>query len=324
MKKIKEFLKTNIILLKWTLDYFFIVGFILWFLFKFDIFSKYHWWKFFHASLHGFWGFVFGAIIYTAIPIYIATALIIYNKKTPVVKYSFIDTAKNILLKILPLKSKEPEPQEKTDTPAQIQTDVEPEFPSDLPPELRVPYMRAKQNMSLTGITSSFNKAPDSKTDAPQPESDDNSAFPIPTDFDISEIINENESANTQDSIIPTFKDINFDEPITPSFPKKNSIIKYFESKNTEYETYNDYVITKKYLVYDHDDQDFWIMDEETWFASGKQKKSPIKEMLEMATHNNLTPVIYLESQNIMDMDGIKNKFESLGIRVITAPEELD
>lgn len=327
MKKIKEFLKTCIALTKWTLEYFFLVGFILWFLFKFNIFSKYHWWKFFHASLHGFWGFVFAAIIYSAIPIYIATVLIIYNKKEPIVKYSLFDIiTKNVLLKTLLSKLKKSESVEKTETPAPSTApeNTEPEFPSDLPPELRIPYTRAKQNMSIMGITSSFNQGQDSKQDLNNPESEDNTPFPIPTDFDISDIMNENESDNTADSIIPTFKDINFDEPITPNFSKKNSIMKYFESKNIEYETYNDYVITRKHLIYDHNDEDFWIMDEENWFASGKQKPSPVKEMLELAKRNDLTPVIYLESQNIMDMDGTKKKFESLGIRIITKPEELD
>lgn len=310
--------------MKWTVEYFSTIGIILWLLFKFNVFSIHHWWKFLHATLHGFWGFTFGAIMYSAIPIYLATVLIICHKKEPPMKFSLFGIIKNILLKILKIFT--PSKKVAKSEPAQQQelTYDEPEYPADLPLELRVPYIRAKQNMSLMGQQSSFNQESDSnnivKSDEPE-----SAEFPIPSDFDISDTLSGNESENnTADSIIPTFKDINFDEPITPSFPKKNTIMKYFESKSIEYETYNDYVITKKYLVYDHDDEDFWIMDEETWFASGKQKTSPIKEMIELSTQNDLTPVIYLESQNIMDTDNTINRFKSSGIRIITKPEELD
>ena len=324
MTKIKEFFKTAFILLKWTVEYFATVGIILWFLFRFNILSAHHWWKFFHATLHGFWGFTFGAIIYSAIPIYLAIVIIIYRKKEPPIKFSLFGIITNILLKIFKIFTPTKKVMESDPAQQPELTYDEPEYPTDLPLELRVPYVRAKQNMSLMGLQSSFNQESQSNSveKSDEPES---AEFPIPSDFDISDTINENESENnTADSIMPTFKDINFDEPITPSFPKKNTIMKYFESKNIEYETYNDYVITKKYLVYDHDDEDFWIMDEETWFASGKQKPSPVKEMIELATQNDLTPVIYLESQNIMDTDNTINRRKSSGIRIITKPHELD
>lgn len=324
MKKIKEFFKTVFILLKWSVEYFATIGIILWFLFRFNVFSLHHWWKFSHATLHGFWGFTFGAIIYGAIPIYIATVLIISRKKEPIIKYSIIDFIKNILLKILKIFTPKKAEKTSTDEPTDTQSkDDEPEYPSDLPPELRVPYMRAKQNISLTGALSSFNQDSQQQTTAAESSSEpDASAFPIPSDFDISDTSTESKTA--PDSIIPTFTDINFDEPIKPNFPKKNTIMKYFESKNTEYETYNDYVITRKYLVYDHDDEDFWIMDDENWFASGKQKPSPVKEMVELSKQNDLTPVIYFESENVMDFENTKKNLASNGIRIITTPDELD
>ena len=65
-------------------------------------------------------------------------------------------------------------------------------------------------------------------------------------------------------------------------------------------------------------------MDDDTWFASKKQIKSPIPDLLDLAKQNDLTPVLYLESQNIMDLDGTTEKFESAGIRVIKKLEELD
>ena len=139
MKKIIDFIKSNIIIAKWTFWYFFVLWLILRFIFNFDMFSAHYWHKFFHATLHGFGGFVFGLLIYTAIPIYIATSATIYRKKELIIAIPFVDKIVEYISKYLPkkpveIKTDEPVVAEKKDEP------IAPEYPSDMPPELRVPY----------------------------------------------------------------------------------------------------------------------------------------------------------------------------------------
>lgn len=308
MKKIIDFIKSNILVVKWTFWYFFVLWLILRFIFGFDMFSAHYWWKFFHATLHGFGGFVFGILIYTAIPIYIATTSVIYRKKELIITIPFID-------KLFPKKEEEkkeepeaiPEPESTT-----------PEFPSDMPVELRKPYERVKNNLSLTGAISVYNRQsqpqPEKPTMTDSPESD--TPIPIPTDFDISESFDKDDS-------IPMFRDINFDEPEPTPEKLENNTTKYFESKNIDFETYKQFVATEQYVIYEHNDNDFWIMDENVWFAAGKQIDSPINELISLGKQNGLIPVLYLHSQNIMDPEETIDNFEKLGIRVIKSLDEL-
>ena len=326
MKKILDFLKSNILLVRWTLGYFLFLAIILRFLFKFNVFSAYHWWKFAHATLHGFGGLVFGAIMYSAIPIYIASALIIYRKKTAIITLPFSDKIKSLFEKIktlLTTTTEQPAPAPEKATEENKEEDKTPEYPTDMPRELYIPYMRAKQNMHLNMTTSTFNQ-PAQKQSEPESNEPQNESFPIPSDFDISDSLPPSTPQPTND--FPVFKDLDFDTPLEPAKPEKlsNSVTKYFDANGTEYETYQDFVATKKYVIYDHGDEDFWIMDDDTWFASKKQIKSPISDLLDLAKQNDLTPVLYLESQNIMDLDGTVEKFKSAGIRVVKKLEELD
>ena len=335
MKKLTEFFNSRL-LFKWTIEYFFVLWLILRFVFKFDAFSAHYWWKFFHATLHGFGGFTFGVIMYASIPLYIATALYVHRKQDLPFKISSVwDKIKAIfgkifgILKIFNILPKpvakapepEPAPAEETEEPTAPQYDI----PDDVPPELRVPYIRAKQNLSLFGAVSVFNKQqPQSKEEEQQqPEPD---LMPIPTDFDIPMDEIENDLSQN-DSGFPTFKDITFDLPseIEEKTETKleNTVTKYCDKHNIEYETYKNLVATDKYLIYDHNDGDFWIMDNETWFASGKQQTSPVPDMLKLASQNDLIPVIFLESQNIMDIEGTTNMFENDGVRVIKSLDEL-
>lgn len=318
MKKIIDFIKSNINIAKWTFWYFFVLWLILRFVFNFDMFSAHYWHKFFHATLHGFGGFVFGLLIYTAIPIYIATSATIYRKKELIIAIPFVDKIIEFISKYLPkkpaeTKTEEPVVEEKKDEP------IAPEYPSDMPPELHVPYMRAKNNMSFTGTVSVYNKQTTKNTE-PEQKDDTSDAFPIPTDFDISEELN----SETTDASIPTFTDINFDDEPEKTETLENKTTKYFQSKNIEFETYKQFVATSKYVIYEHNDNDFWIMDDNVWFAAGQQIESPINELIDLGKQNGLLPVLYLDSQNIMDIEDTINKFETAGIRVIKSLDELD
>ena len=320
MKKIQDFFKSNLIIVKWTIWYFLILWLILRFVFNFDMFSAHYWWKFFHATLHGFGGFVFGLLVYTAIPIYIATTAVIYRKKELVITIPFVDKVFNLIRKLFPKKQvAEKQIEAPIEEPASNEPPA-PQYPDDMPLELRVPYERAKNHMSLTGAVSVYNQTKTTKTDVPNSTETDNISVPIPTDFDLSE------SFDTNNETIPVFHDINFDEVTTEPENEtlENNTTKYFASKNIEFETYKQFVATEKYVIYEHNDEDFWIMDENVWFASGQQIDSPINELMDLAKQNDLIPVLYLKSQNIMDIEGTINNFKSMGIHVIKDLDELN
>jgi len=321
MKKIFDFIKSNIIIVKWTAWYFFILWFILKYLFKFDMFSYNYWWKFFHATLHGFAGLTFGLLIYTAIPIYIATTIITYRKQEYIMKIPIFAKLDTLISKIFSKKENKKTPTEPEPTPEPEPEQID-DFPTDMPPELRIPFMRAKQNRSLTGAMSVYNQP----MRAPQPQQTNSTesvknSIPIPTDFDIGD------SFDTNDNSFPNFTDIDFDTPFgTPIATEpelKNNTTKYLTSHDIEFETYHNFIATEKYLIYEHNDKEFWVMDGDSWFASGKQIDSPVNELKEIAKQNELTPVIYLQSTNIMDLDGTIANLESDGIRVVKKLDEL-
>jgi len=324
MKKVTEFLKSNILVIKWTVSYFVILWAILQFLFNFDIFSARHWYKFFNATLHGFGGFTFGVIMYTALPLYIASTLIVYRKKTPVVTIPVPEKIKTIPKNVGKIFST-PTPEPTPEPVKEPESDSEPtiEFPPDMPPELYIPYTRAKQNVSFRKSISTFNKIQPTQQTADDSTSTENESFPIPSDFDISDSLTDDSSTNFSNNEFPVFKELDFDTPLETKPTLSNSVTKYCTEHGIAYETYQDFVATEKYLIYDHNDSDFWVMDEETWFASKKQRPSPINEMINLARQNGLIPVLYLESQNIMDIEGTSAKFESMGVRVVKNLDEL-
>ena len=326
MSRVSKFLQSNKILVKWTIGYILFWGLILRFVFDFNMFSKSHWVRFFSETLHGFWGLVFVVSIYGAVLIYIASAMIIYRKNKPIIEITVPDKVKNVATNISKIftdtKTESAKESDKTDTTTSESDD---EYPTNLPPELYIPYMRAKNNQATTDTVSDFNKTMEPPLPSEtQTTENENESFPIPTDFDISE--NLPDQPQQSDDYIPTFTEINFDTPIQPaqeSNEHKNGVIKYCEQNGWDYDTLDEFIMMKKYLIYDHDDEGFWIMDDEVWFASGKQKKSPVRKLLDLAEENSLTPVIYFESKNILDIEHIMSKFEKMGISVVLELSQL-
>lgn len=278
------------------------------------MFSRAYWWKFFHAHLRGFVGFVFGALVYSIIPIYIATTSVVYRTKKPIITIPFIDK----ISEYIKSKFAKPEAKPVVETEEAPATETKPDFeyPSDMPREMRAVFKRTKERMALLGKTGPATIYQPKQNDTPIEESE-NKSFPIPTDFDIGDSL-----TNETDDNIPTFKEINFDEPTKPSEPD-NAMIKYLHDKNIDFDVYNDFIITNKYLIYVHNDPDFWIMDKDNWFAAGKQINSPVATMLEMIKDEPITPVIYFESTNILDFDGTVKQLTDKGIKVIQTPDEL-
>ena len=320
MKKVLGFLKTNFIIAKWTFWYLLAVWAILWYIFRFDMFSRVYWWKFFHAHLRGFVGFVFGAFVYAIIPIYLATVSVVYHTKEPIIKIPLIDKVCTYIKSKFAKNTPEPITSEETPTEEKA---PEFEYPENMPNEMRPQYKRLKEHMAINGFKGQATPyQPLQKTNEPVVPESEAEPFPIPTDFDIGNMV----SNTNNDDNIPTFTEINFDEPAKPSEPSEpdNKMIKYLQDNNIEFETYNDFIVTGKYLIYVHSDPDFWIFDEDNWFAAGKQINSPIPVMQEMTKDGQLKPVIYLESTNIMDFEGTVEMLQNHGITVITKPTELD
>ena len=207
MKKAIDFLKENKIIVKWTIWYFFIIWAIMWYIFRFDILSAHYWWKFFHATLHGFAGFMFGFMIYAAIPIYIATTIITLRTKELIIPIPFEGKISTVFSKIFSQKSESQVPDQK---PVEEETKpsepVEPEYPADLPPELRVPFARAKNRLPLNSAVSIYNQQntkPQNTVPEQKPENE-NTDIPIPMDFDISDNIDNSMNDSVQSEFVTT------------------------------------------------------------------------------------------------------------------------
>ena len=83
MNKVLDFIKKNKYAFIWTICYVLVMWTVLKYMFNFDMFSGTQWNILFHAQLRGFPGFVFGILILAAIPLYIATTMVIYRTKKP-------------------------------------------------------------------------------------------------------------------------------------------------------------------------------------------------------------------------------------------------
>ncbi len=273
-------------------------------MFGFSIFNTSQWHRLTHSRLHGFIGFVFGTIIFAAPLIYISTSLLIIRNKKPLI---------TIPLPKLPdcIKSK------KTETPVidpitetKSETkDETTEQNENIPPEIRAAFIRAKNHPLDIKIKPLNTQNTDNNSDI------SDTTLPLPTDFDI-----EPES-QTDSETIPTFTDFNFDtnEPETT----KSYITEYLNNKNIEFEIIDDIIVTKTHAIATHDDSDFWVVDNENWFATGKTKPSPITTIKTIASQHNVTPVLYLAETNIMDIETLIPQWESDGIQIITDIEAL-
>ncbi len=306
----------------WTVGYIFISWAILYFLFNFNIFNTNQWHHLMNARLHGFAGFVFGILILSALPLYIATTILIIRKNNPLIT---IPIPKITLPGLSKNKGNEntPEPQPELSEPATVQKN--PELPSELPRELHSAFLRARENAILFQrpgqTTSNTNEANNEAIPIME-------ALPLPSDFDISFDDTPGFIDDTNASI-PTFTDINFDDtPNTPTFEPDtqdtnndiydSKLVQHLLQNNITFDIDQDIVLTPKYAIAIHEDNDFWATDDTNWFASGKVRPSPINAVKNCAPAHNLRPAIYLGATNILDIDELISDWESDGITVIT------
>ena len=320
MKNILELLKSHKYAIIWTIFYVLLVWFILYFLFNFSIFNAAQWHKLARAELHGFAGFVFGLLILSALPLYIATTTLIIRNKKPLIT---IPTPKIALPKITK-KTENNAPTPATSTEAA--EEKEEKLPDELPPELHSIFIRMRNRISA------YDQSIATMPDTPTPNIDipetSNFSLPLPTDFDI-ELNDVPGTDNTTDFSVPVFTDITFEDNSAPTDNTEvkdinnKKMIEFLSNNNTPFVTSADIIATDTHAIITHSDSDFWVIDNENWFANGKTRPSPISQVQQFATKHNLTPVIYLESTNIMDLDTHVKSWKSNGIIVITSPEEL-
>ena len=155
---------------------------------------------------------------------------------------------------------------------------------------------------------------------------DENPDFPIPRDFDI-----DVGGTDSGDFGVPVFSDIKFDdddddeaeEQGAESETTPNAVCEMLKSAGIDARIDGDLIKTDKFAIAVHGDEDFWVADELDWFASGKQKRSPIVELTASREADGLSPILYLASDGIMDLEKLAPEWESAGITVVKSSDEL-
>ena len=346
---VKDFYTSNKHAILWTVGYIAATWAIMRYMFNFDIFSAYRWHQLMHAHLHGFAGLVFGILILAMVPLYVATTIVIARNNAPLFNFGFdfhipqfIKTfIKNAFtqtpmvedsINTTPSVEQEPIPE-----PTAPIEETKPELiPETVPAELRVAYERARDNVSRIQ-TSAFDLGNITKSNTPiieqQTPNNDiaTNEMPIPTDFDI-------EDTSSIIGNAPIFTDLDFDDDDVENDTDENEpqindvkqttdnndlVIKYLTAKSIAHTIEDDVVITDAFAIVSHTDSDFWVADNESWFAAGKIRKSPIASVLQIANAHNVQPILYLGADNIMDIDELRVQWESSGIRVITNLKDL-
>lgn len=313
-QRILSFITSKRYAIIWTACYVFAMWAILRFLFNFSMFSGYDWWRLAHAHLRGFAGFVFGLMILAALPLYIATTAVIVRTGKPLVTVPLPKLARATPA---PAPAADAAPDDAPPAPTHDTV------PAHIPRELQAAFM----NVRRRGIEISWPAAdaiavPTPTTDAPTPAVTDSGDMPLPPDFDIP--FEDDMSATA----MPMFKEISFDAPAdTPTAPAdadtmpsdvNTPVLQYLKSIGRDATVDGDLVISGDMAIATHADNDFWVADEVAWFASGKQRPSPVAALQAAAATRGLRPVLYLAATNIMDLENITAQWHCAGIRVIT------
>lgn len=326
MKRILDFCQQNKYAIIWTACYAVVMWSILFWLFNFNMFSATQWRILAHAELRGFPGFVFGILILAAVPMYIATTSIVVRTKKPLFK---IPLPKFMTPVPIDAPTTAPAPASSaTDAPPPA-PDTTPSTPAKtIPAEVRAAFTRAREHGAIfqksafdpsNADTQTAHHTPDAI-----PELQPAGELPLPPDFDTPEF-------GGAPTFAPVFSDINFDDDV-PTAPAPQSattldeispMTEYLFANGTEFTVENGLIFTDRDVIAVHNDPDFWIADNENWFAAGKQKPSPADAVLAAGAARGVRPVLYLAQTNILDLDARRAQWASDGITVITTPDEL-
>jgi hypothetical protein len=304
--KKKSFPIKNIAL--WTGWYFVASYLIFLFVFHFNILHGADWVRIPRIALSGLPGAAFGLALLSWVPIWFAGCATIKKTGKP--------------LFALPQK----EPPNKDAASAEKTAEKEPEikFPNGMPEEMRVPYARMVRGQLSRGALDCKvvqNPCPATALSAEcAPESaeslEDMAAMPLPDDFDFS-------AADSSDT--PVFKELSWGSNDTDLDTDLDT------ESDTDTLSNSDHQLTikietiggKKFAIATHDDADFWVADGKEWFATGKQKQSPIEAAIAAAAENDATPVLHLVAENIMDLGELREKWRTAGVLVVKDLSEL-
>lgn len=343
MKKIIDFFKSKTYVTIWTACYAAVMWAILQGLFEFPVFSAAAWDKLFHAHLRGFAGFTFGILILSALPLYVATTMVIARTGKPLFSFKMPERIRKLYAPPPAQKAAETPTTEKP-KPATY------EMPSHLPTELHGAFMRARshalhapttafstpQISTTTDVTESvpatLATAPTGPAPAPAGE------LPLPTDFDFDDTLfdsaPDSPPGNFAINTVPTFSEITFGDNSEPTAVPATSpapapeiatdattdtddpVLQFFTSHNRQATIKDELVFCDDMVIATHNDPDFWIADEENWFANGKSRPSPISKLHATAT-DGLRPILYLAEKNILDIETQIAEWQSSGITVV-------
>ena len=129
--KLFDFCKSHKYVIFWTIGYFIATWAIMKFMFNFNILSAHRWWQLAHSELHGFPGFVFGILILAAVPMYIATTIVVARTKAPLFTLKIPEFIKQFIKRAFQQTPMSPEPDAKatTTTPVETATETKPDAP---------------------------------------------------------------------------------------------------------------------------------------------------------------------------------------------------
>ncbi len=321
MNLISEFWKRIKTPIFWTIGYLAILWLIYYTLFNFDIFNSNHWIRAAHAHLHGLGGFTFVILTLSAIPLYISSMSFIFKNKKPFFTIPTPQFITKLFTKPEPVTEKtEPEPES-------TKVDDTPDIPEHFPTEMRGAFIHARTHPDriTTPICSACSTNPNiyPTNDTPAAPAELNE-MPLPPDFDDDTMPNIPEPSA---SSTPVFQDINFyddDEEDNNEQNIDSDVAEHLNKTNREYNVIdNDFILTNDLVIAVHNDPDFWIMDEPTWFAAGKTRPSPIDALLSAGNQHKTKPVLFLKETNIMKLDDKITEWKNKGITVITSLSDL-
>lgn len=321
MNLITEFWKKIKTPIFWTIGYVACLWFLLQILFNFDLFNTRHWIHVSHAHLHGLGGLTFCVMILSAIPLYIASMFFIFRNQKPFFTIPMPKFITTICNKLFSKSKSEPEPAPEKNESESDDIDT-PETPDHFPTEMRGAFIHARThpNRITTPICATCSTNPNiyPNNTAPAMPAELNNEMPLPPDFDDAPDMNTDPVSSA-----PAFQDIKFFDDEDDEIPDNDyideTVIEHLQKTNREFNIIDDdLILTNDMVIATHNDDDFWIMDEPTWFAAGKTRQSPIDALLNAAKQHKTKPILYLGATNIMNMDAKITEWTGKGITIIT------
>ena len=318
MNLINEFWKKIKTPIFWTIGYTIVLWFILYSLFNFDMFNGHHWVLASRARLHGIGGLTFVILVLAAVPLYVASMTFIFRNKKPIFTIPVPQFITKLFAKPTATEPKNTEPE-----PESEQISDTPEVPDHFPTEMRGAFIHARTHPSkiTTPICSACSVNPNvyPTNDTPAAPAELNE-MPLPPDFD-----DDTTSTPQNTSSAPVFQEIKFyDDDEDEEQNVDNDVAEHLNKTNREFNVIdNDFILTNDLVIAVHNDPDFWIMDEPTWFAAGKTRESPIDALLSAAEQHKTKPVLLLRETNIMKLDEKITEWSARGITVITNLSDL-